>query len=175
MAITMRTRAPIFLTVVGMVACARPSSAPQAERATLNLTDWTAKTELYMEYPPLVAAQSARFAVHLTKLDDFKALNAGTPSIEFTPERGGAPTVLRGSPPSRPGAFRVDGAPPAAGRYTWALLINAPGLTDRHELGTVTVFPDEASAKVEIEKRPPDDPAAIAYLKEQQWTNAFAT
>ena len=101
-----------------MAACARPGDAPKAEPATLNVTDWTAKTELYMEYPPLVAGQSARFAVHLTKLDDFKALNAGTPSIELTPERGGAPTVLRGSPPSRPGAFRVDGTPPAAGRAT---------------------------------------------------------
>ena len=54
-------------------------------------------------------------------------------------------------------------------------MIDAPGLTDRHDLGTVTVFPDEASAKAEAEKRPADDPAAIAYLKEQQWTNEFAT
>ncbi|MBI3490873.1 MAG: efflux RND transporter periplasmic adaptor subunit [Acidobacteria bacterium] len=175
MTMTMRAHAAIWITMVGTLACARPGDAPKAEPATLNVTDWTANTELYMEYPPLVAAQSARFAVHLTKLDDFKALNAGTPSIEFTPERGGAPAVLRGSPPSRPGAFRVDGAPPAAGRYRWALTIDAPGLTDRHELGTVTVFPDEASAKAEVEKRPADDPAAIAYLKEQQWTNEFAT
>ena len=172
---TMRAHAAIWLTMLGTLACTRRSDAPKADPATLNVTDWTAHTELYMEYPPLVAAQPARFAVHLTKLDDFKALNAGTPSIEFTPERGGAATVLRGSPPSRPGAFRVDGAPPAAGQYRWALVIDAPGLTDRHELGTVTVFPDEASAKAEAEKRPADDPAAIAYLKEQQWTNEFAT
>ncbi len=175
MTMKMRTHAAIFLTVVGPAACARPVDAPKAEPATLSVTDWTARTELYMEYPPLVAGQSARFAVHLTRLDDFKALNAGTPSIEFTPERDGAPTVLRGSPPSRPGAFRIDGAPPAAGRYRWTLAIDAPGLTDRHDLGAVTVFPNEASARAEADKRPADDPAAIAYLKEQQWTNEFAT
>ena len=88
MTMKMRTHAAMWLTVLGTAACARPADTPKAEPATLSVTDWTAKTELYMEYPPLIAGQSARFAVHLTKLDDFKALNAGTPSIEFTPERG---------------------------------------------------------------------------------------
>ena len=64
-----------------------------------------------MEYPPLVAGHAARFAVHLTTLHDFKALNAGRPSAEFVPERGGAPTVFGGTEPLRPGAFRVEGAP----------------------------------------------------------------
>ena len=50
-----------------------------------------------------------------------------------------------------------------------------PVLADRHDLGSVTVFPDDAAARAEAEKRPADDPAAIAYLKEQQWTNPFAT
>lgn len=168
-------RIGLLLTVVTAAACTRHREAPKAEPATLNVTHWTDKTELYMEYPPLVAGQAARFAVHLTKLDDFRALAAGVPSIEFTPELGGSPTILRGSPPSRPGAFRVDGTPPAAGRYRWALLVDAPGVTDRHELGAVSVFPDEATAQADAGKRPPDDPAAIAYLKEQQWTNAFAT
>jgi len=160
---------------VMLASCGRPATAPAAEPATLNVTDWTSKTELYMEYPPLVAGHPARFAVHLTKLDDFQALNAGTSSVEFTPESGGAKTVLRGAPPSRPGAFRVDGTPPAAGRYRWALVVDAPGLSDRHELGDVTVFADEAAARADAEKRAPEDPSAIAYLKEQQWTNAFGT
>jgi cobalt-zinc-cadmium efflux system membrane fusion protein len=156
-------------------ACRRATEAPKAEAPSLNITDWTDKTELYMEYPPLVAGRTALFAVHLTMLADFKALNAGIPSIELAPESGGSPTMLRGSPPSRPGAFRVEGTPPAAGRYQWALLIDAPGLSDRHDLGQVTVFPDEASGVAAAAKQPADDPAAIAYLKEQQWTNEFAT
>ena len=34
---------------------------------------------------------------------------------------------------------------------------------------------DEPAAIADAAKRPADDPAAIAYLKEQQWTNEFAT
>ena len=165
----------LMLIALAATGCAREATAPPKEAPMLNVTNWTSKTELYMEYPPLVAGHAVRFAVHLTKLDDFQALNAGTPSIELTPESGGAKTTLHGTAPSRPGAFRVDGTPPAAGRYRWALLVDAPGLNDRHELGNVTVFADEAAAKADADKRAPDDPSAIAYLKEQQWTNAFAT
>jgi hypothetical protein len=39
----------------------------------------------------------------------------------------------------------------------------------------VTVFADEPAANADAEKRPADDPSAIAYPKEQQWTNEFAT
>jgi membrane fusion protein, heavy metal efflux system len=165
----------VMVTTVWIVACRRGAPAHEPEPTTLNVTHWTDKTELYMEYPPLVTKQSARFAVHLTRLNDFKAIDAGTPAIELSPERGGAPIVITGSPPSRPGAFRVEGAMPSAGRYKWALTLAAPGLSDRHDLGIVTVFADEPSAKSDAEKHAGDDPAAIAYLKEQQWTNPFST
>jgi RND family efflux transporter MFP subunit len=141
----------------------------------LDVTNWTNKSELFMEYPPLVAGETVRFAVHLTNLSDFSALNAGRPRIEMMPESGGGATTLPGSEPLRPGAFRVEGKLPAAGRYKWALIVDAPGLSDRHELGTATVFGDAKTAIAEAEKKPADDPAAIAYLKEQQWTNTFAT
>ena len=147
----------------------------EAELPTLDVTSWTEKTELFMEHPPLVTGQTVRFAVHLTRMADFGALNAGRPSIEMTPEAGGASVTLPGSEALRPGAFRVEGTLPAAGRYRWALIVSAPGLADRHDLGVTTVFADEASAVAEAEKRPEGDAAAIAYLKEQQWTNPFAT
>ncbi len=139
------------------------------------MTSWTDKTELYMEYPPLVAGETVRFAVHLTRLNDFSALNAGRPSIQMTPESGDAAVTLPGSEPLRPGAFRVEGKLPPPGRYRWALVVDAPGLGDRHDLGMATVFADREAAIADAEKRPETDPAAIAYLKEQQWTNAFAT
>ena len=162
------------LLATTLSACAKREAAT-AEPPTLSVTDWTEKTELFMEYPPLVAGHSARFAVHLTTLHDFKALNAGRPSAEFVPERGGTPTVFAGTDALRPGAFRVEGVPPAPGTYRWALLVDAPGLKDRHDLGTVTIFAGEAAALAAAEKRQADDPSAFAYLKEQQWTNEFAT
>jgi len=160
---------------VALVGCARQTPAAAPELPSLNVTSWTDKSELYMEYPPLVTGETVRFAVHLTKLADFSALDAGRPSVQMTPESGGAAVTLPGSDPLRPGAFRVEGTLPAAGRYKWALLVDAPGLSDRHDLGEVTVFADEKTAIAAAEKRPAEDPAAIAYLKEQQWTNAFGT
>jgi len=158
-----------------MAACSKPPEVPPAEPPTLDVTSWTDKSELFMEYPPLSAGQTVRFAVHLTRLADFSALNAGRPRIEMTPDAGGSVTTLPGSEPLRPGAFRVEGALPPAGRYKWVLVVDAPGLADRHDLGVATVFASQAAAVADAEKQPEGDPSAISYLKEQQWTNAFAT
>ena len=104
----------MLLATAMLAGCRSKTTSQASEPPPLNVTSWTEKTELYMEYPPLVANQTVRFAVHLTRLGDFKALNEGQPSLEFTPAAGGSATVLAGSPPLRPGAFRVEGAPPAA-------------------------------------------------------------
>ena len=167
----------VLFAAIGLTGCGRgaPIQTADAEMPTLNVTHWTDATELFMEYPPLVTGRSALFAVHLTKLVDFTPVDAGQTRIEFTPEAGGAPKVLVGPRPSRPGAFRVEDVPPTPGRYRWVLVLDAPGLTDRHELGNITVFPDEQAARADTGKNTADDAAAIAYLKEQQWTNAFAT
>jgi membrane fusion protein, heavy metal efflux system len=166
----------VALTVVVAGACrGKAPDTAERETPTLDVTSWTDKSELFMEYPPLVTGHAARFAVHLTRLQDFKPLNEGKPSVTFTPEAGGTATVFAGTPPLRPGAFRVEGTPPAPGRYRWTLSVDAPGLTDRHDLGLVTVYADEKTAFTDAARQPADDPAAIAYLKEQQWTNEFAT
>jgi membrane fusion protein, heavy metal efflux system len=158
-------------------ACGRNGSAPEADAdlPTLDVTHFTDKTELFMEYPVLVSGRTSLFAVHLTTLGDFKAVDQGRTRIELTPESGGSPSVLAGPSPSRPGVFRVEDKAPAAGRYRWSLVLDAPGLSDRHDLGTVTVFADEQSARADAESHPAEDPTAISYLKEQQWTGAFAT
>lgn len=160
---------------VCVTACGPQATPPEAEAPSLDVTDWTDKTELFMEYPPLVAGSTALFAVHLTKMDDFKPVAAGRARVEFTPEAGGSPISLVGPQPSRPGVFRVEGIVPAAGRYRWALALDAPGLSDRHDLGAMTVFADDKAALADAARQPADDAAAIAYLKEQQWTNEFAT
>ena len=162
---------------ISAAGCGRDAApAPgEAEVPTLDVTSWTAKTELFMEYPPLVAGQTALFAVHLTRLSDFSAMTTGRPRVEFTPEAGGTGATLQGNAPSRPGVYRVEAAAPPAGRYRWALVIDAPDLSDRHDLGLVTVFGDQATAVADAERRAVEDPTAITYLKEQQWVNGFAT
>jgi membrane fusion protein, heavy metal efflux system len=164
----------LAIAVVAL-ACGRDAPAPAVEVPTLDVTHWTDKTELFMEFPPLVAGETALYAVHLTRLSDFSAMTAGRPRIEFVPAAGGAPTVLQGNEPSRPGVFRVEGASPPAGQYKWALLVDAPALTDRHELGDIQVFPDQPAALADAEQHAEEDATAISYLKEPQWTNGFGT
>jgi RND family efflux transporter MFP subunit len=157
------------------IGCGRDAAEPEEEVPTLDVTHWTDKTELFMEFPPLVAGQTALYAVHLTRLSDFSAMTEGRPRIEFTPASGGAPIVVQGNAPTRPGVFRVEGASPAAGQYMWALIVEAPGLSDRHDLGTVRVFSDQAAAAADAREHAEGEVTAISYLKEPQWTNGFAT
>lgn len=167
----------VIVVIAGIAAgCGRGTAEePEAEVPTLDVTTWTDTTELFMEYPPLVAGQTALYAVHLTQLGDFSAMTTGRPRLEFTSESGGAPVVLQGNPPSRPGVYRVEGPSPPAGTYRWALVVEAPDLSDRHDLGAITVFADQTSAVAEATKHAEENAAAISYLKEPQWTNGFAT
>jgi RND family efflux transporter MFP subunit len=155
------------------VACRRGPDAPaKAELPTLSVSHWTDRTELFMEHPPLVAGSTARMAVHVTTLADFRPLNEGRPSIEMRGSDGKV-TTLQGSAPLRPGAFRVEGKIPAAGQYTWGVRVQAGSLNDFHDLGPITVFASEQAAW--SAPAVPEGPPAIAYLKEQQWVTDFAT
>jgi hypothetical protein len=54
-----------------------------------SVTMWTDSTELFMEYPPLIAGEDARFLIHLSDMKDFKAVTRGTLSLfslETAPE-----------------------------------------------------------------------------------------
>lgn len=160
------------LSATGTLGCARPESAPQ-EPPILSVTHWTDRTELFAEHPPLVAGEVVRFAVHLTDLEHFKPLASGRPRIELR-DPNGRTTDFVGGEPARPGIFRVEGRAPVAGTYRWSLSIQTSGLSDRHELGTITIYADTRlalSATVEDHAGAP----TIAYLKEQQWTSDFAT
>ena len=89
-----------------------PAETPQLE--ALSVTRWTAATELFAEYPPLVRGETSRFAIHLTRLDTFKPLLDGR--VEVRLEGGGPVEVFATDAPSRPGIFGVDVRPTRAGR-----------------------------------------------------------
>src|SRR5262249_23674640 len=140
----MRKRPAVYRAAMlaAVVSGGSRASVPAASGSpTLKVTHWTDRTELYMEYPPLAAGRTALFAVHLTTLVDFTPVSAGRARVEFTPDTGGQSTTIEGPPPSRPGAFRVEGAPPAAGRYRRAPVLDSPRLSHRHHLGAGPVFP----------------------------------
>jgi RND family efflux transporter MFP subunit len=161
------------LTVLGTLAACRSTPAPAPVDAedppAIAVTVWSPRTELFMEYPPLVAGAQARFAIHLTNLEDFSPLREGRVVVRF---EGESITRFEVEGPSTPGIFAVDVTVPAARRYQMAVEVHAPGLTDEHRVGAVTVYPSGEAALAAVEE---SEEGATAFLKEQQWTLDFAT
>lgn len=155
--------------------CRGPAPEPvvEPEVEPLAVTRWTAKTELFAEYPPLVVGQTSRFAIHLTRLDTYKALTAGRVEVHLTGGTGSA-EVFSADAPSRPGIFGVDVTPTREGPREMAIVLRLPGLDDEHRVGAVTVYRDQTTA---LAAPLPDEPAAesISFLKEQQWALDFGT
>ena len=123
----------ILVLSVAVGGCSRsavPAAAPE-EPDPLSVTRWTDKTELFAEYPPLVAGGTSRFAIHLTRLDSFKALTEGHVEVRL---QGGAgqPEIFRVDAPSRPGIFGVDVKPAQAGKRELVIVLKAKGLSDEH-------------------------------------------
>ena len=145
-----------------------PDPAAHDEGHAVVETRWTARSELFMEYPPLVEGGSSRFAIHFTDLATFEPVRAGRAAVRLAGARSQEFTV---ESPGSPGIFGIDVEPAQAGRYRLEVMLEAPGLTDRHELGEVTVLPPDAAPDAGDD----EEDGAIPFLKEQQWTLDFAT
>jgi membrane fusion protein, heavy metal efflux system len=148
-----------------------PEAAPE-EPEPLSVTRWTDKTELFAEYPPLAVGSTSRFAIHLTRLDTFKALTEGNVEVQL---EGGStqPEVFRVDAPSRPGIFGVDVKPAHAGKRQLVIVLRAAGLNDEHRVGDVDVHPNAEAARAAAPAG--EDAAGISFLKEQQWSLDFGT
>ena len=166
---------PIIVFSVLVAGCDRsapPEPAPEEPEA-LSVTRWTGKTEVFAEYPPLAAGSTSRFAIHLTRLDTFKALTAG--GVEVRLEGGSAqPEVFRVEGPSRPGIFGVDVKPAHAGTRELVIVLRSPGLNDEHRIGAVVVHPTVEAARAAAATGG-GEAAGISFLKEQQWSLDFGT
>lgn len=163
------------LSLIFAAGCQKPpavsTSAPEPVPHPESFTNWTAKTELFMEYPPLVSGQISRFAIHLTRLDNFKPVSKGRVEVRLTGANKKA-DVFATDAPSRPGIFGVDITAPSAGDYRLAVHFTGEGITDVHDLGELASAATKAEATHE---HAPGTQETIAFLKEQQWTLDFGT
>ena len=158
-----------------MVGCrgAERAATAEAELDPFDVTRWTDKTELFVEYPPLVVGQTSRFAIHLTDLRTFKAVTSGQVEVQL---QGGsaAPEVFRVDGPSRPGIFGVDVKPARASARVLVIALKSAGLSDEHRIPGVTVYAEQSAARAAVEAAP-EEAEGISFLKEQQWTLDFGT
>jgi RND family efflux transporter MFP subunit len=149
-----------------------PVAAPEGPEP-LSVTQWTDKTELFAEYPALVVGSTSRFAIHLTRLDTFKAITDS--NVEVRLEGASAPPeVFRVDAPSRPGIFGVDVTPAHAGKRDLVIVLRAAGLNDEHRVGAVDVHPNAAEL-ARFAAPAAEETPGISFLKEQQWSLDFGT
>lgn len=164
----------IAAAVLTTLAGCRGDSTPaeEEETPTISVTRWTAKTELFAEYPPLVTGQVSRFAIHLTRLDNFTAVTEGEVIVELR-SGGRVLETFRTDKPSRPGIFGVDVKPAQAGKRDLVITLRSATLTDEQHAGQVEIFSDQKDAVEHAETIV--EAEGISFLKEQQWVMEFAT
>jgi RND family efflux transporter MFP subunit len=144
-----------------------------AHGSGISVTHFSAATELFVEYPPLVSGEAAPFAAHLTWLGKrFTAVNEGRLAVSLVGSDG-TEARTESAVSSTPGIFRPLLKPGPAGKAHLRLTLKAGEITSEHDLGEVQVYPNEQAAAAGSPEEA-DDPAAIQFTKEQQWKLDFA-
>jgi membrane fusion protein, heavy metal efflux system len=137
----------------------------------LSYTIYTDKSELFVEFKPLVVGQTSKFAAHLTKLgESFLPYTEGSVTVTLSYDD----KVLKNTvaAPSSPGIFRLSLQPAKAGVGKLVFDIQTKEFTDQITIDNVSIYPDKATA---IASQPKEAGGSdISYLKEQAWKVEFA-
>lgn len=137
----------------------------------IAITLWTDKSELFMEYPPLVAGKPTRLVVHLTVLETFEPVRSGTLTVELA--SGGKSYEVISREPARKGIYLPEVTLPSEGSYRMTLHIESDQVDDRFEVGEVKVYQSEDL--IPHEKEAAANGGEVSFLKEQQWQIEFET
>lgn len=138
---------------------------------TQSHTVWTDKTELFVEYSPLITGETSEFISHFTEMNHFKAFTQGQVTVSLIKGKNGIRHTV--DAPSSPGIFRPSLKPKEAGIYTLVFEITSGEIYDKITIENVEVYAsvDELKKKVKAED---EDPNKITFLKEQAWKMDFA-
>ena len=147
-------------------------SHPGGEVPRTDYTVWTDKTELFVEFPALVAGIPSRFAAHFTVMDGHQPVREGSVTVSLI--KGGKGIRNTAGAPSSPGIFSPSLQPGEAGSYQLVFDLTTPTLTDRIEIGEITVFDTVEEAKETLGTEAGED-GRISFLKEQAWKIDFQT
>jgi cobalt-zinc-cadmium efflux system membrane fusion protein len=164
----------VIVAAAMLTACSQSpqASAPSPKAAAeepLRATVWSEKGELFLEYPALVVNHRVRFAVHLTRLSDFKAVKDATCEVRLA--RDANPEVFSCDQSTHPGIFGASVEPKSRGQARMIIVVHGKDLTETFDVGPVKVAADAASA----EKPPESKEETIPFSKEQQWALDFGT
>ena len=147
------------------------NDAEAQELAPLDFTLYSDKTELFVEFKPLVAGKQSKFAAHFTKLGAaFKPLTEGTITVSLVVDGKGLRNTVNAA--SSPGIFRLALTPKLVGKGQLIFDIVTKDYTDRIIIDDVTVYPDDKTALAN--QKEDTGGGEISYLKEQAWKIEFA-
>ncbi|MDX2046393.1 MAG: efflux RND transporter periplasmic adaptor subunit [Chitinophagaceae bacterium] len=164
----------ISLVVTGLFSCKQKSSGSAAQEQSLeslSYTLYTNKSELFVEFKPLVVGQTSKFAAHLTLLgENFLPYTEGSVTVSLIQSDKGLKNSV--TLPSSPGIFRLALQPVQPGMGKLVFDIQARDFTDQFMIDSVQVYADEKTA---IAAQPAEAGGSdISYLKEQAWKVEFA-
>ncbi len=141
------------------------------EAEPLAYTLYTDKTEIFVEFKPLIVGKTSKFAAHFTRLgDSFKAVTDGSVTVSLIGDRE-QPTD-KAEKPSSPGMFRLALTPENSGIYQLVFDIQTEEYSDTVKIPDITVYSDTESALENVQEETIGE--EIVYLKEQAWKIDFA-
>ena len=157
-----------------LAACSRnPHAAAGAGKVEipepLKATVWTERGELYLEYPALVKNLKERFAIHLTRLTDFRAVKEATCEVRL--DRGADSELFPCDPSTHPGIFGATVQPKSEVQARLSIIVRGRDLNESFQVGPVKIATDPASAEKPAESKE----ETISFSKEQQWALDFGT
>jgi cobalt-zinc-cadmium efflux system membrane fusion protein len=134
------------------------------EEMMMQSTLFTDSLEFFTEYPVLVTGEEATILVHVTRLNNYKALQTGRAEIELggIKETSGDQDV--------PGIYRITMKPGNAGKYIMKLTFHEGNRTSQVSDSVIVFENDEQAHKHFTESI---NPAVIHFTKEQAWNSNF--
>ena len=153
-------------------ACDHHHPEDEKEPEAISITKWTGKTEVFVEFAPLLVGKETPFAAHLTDLDSFKPVSEGTLKVTFTPPQG-KEVAFEAAKPTVAGIYRPVAKIDQPGSYLLAFHRYRPGSPEVYD--TIDAGEVKVSAQPEPASQAAESSGGIAFLKEQQWRMDFAT
>ena len=137
----------------------------------VSYTIYTEKTELFVEFKPLIKGHVSKFAAHFTSLgDNFKAVTEGSVSLKLIGKKD--QPSFKSNKPLSPGIFRLSLKPINTGKFDLVFLLKTKEFTDTIVIKDISVYPNEEIAKNDTKENDLGD--EVSYLKEQAWKVEFA-
>ncbi|MEJ7694475.1 efflux RND transporter periplasmic adaptor subunit [Daejeonella sp.] len=173
----------ICILLTGVMSCTRTSKEEEHAHAAdgshpgeeelqaLSYTLYTDKTELFVEFKPLVVGQVSKFAAHLTHLGNhFSAYTEGTVTVSLVSGEKGIKHSA--DAPASPGIYRLALQPVQAGTGKLIFDIKTADFTDQIIIDSIPIYTDEKTA---LAAQPKEETGGdISYLKEQAWKVEFS-